>query len=142
MNHRTFFTIFTLLAVCPAFSAEPSTSDQDAGGRKLSERIGPYVQLGFLPALKYAYRDDRNLQAWTTRYQRLTAEEKARYCIHQLRNETWVETDNNSDDEPYCSDPEGTPTRELIKLGGRPSATPRRAAKPRPHGNALSQVHE
>jgi hypothetical protein len=118
MKPRILFAFLALFVVGRAFSAEHETTDQDDPfGRKISERIGPFVQLSFLPNLRYAYRGDKNLQAWTARYQHLTVEEKVRYCICQLRNETWLEFDQNLNDEPYSSEPEGTPTCELIKLG-------------------------
>jgi hypothetical protein len=124
MKSYIFVSILFLLAIFPLSAASGNQSTLDDKGRKLSEQIGPYVLMKYnLPEARNLYRRDEKRRAWTAKYNRVALDEKVCYCIFQLRNESWVETDNLSDFEPYSDDPEATPTRELVKLGR--SAIPR-----------------
>ena len=118
MIRRAVFIAFVFQMSALAVAADEKTkpqapSDQDDPiGRKLSKRIGPYLQTTPLRSAKRATRE-----AWKRAYKRLTVDEKVHYCIFQLRNEYWWESDCVWSNEPYSREPEGTARRELVKLG-------------------------
>jgi hypothetical protein len=121
MIHRVVLSLLVLAIAAPAFAADDkskSVNEQDDPiGRKLSEQLGPYMQMAFLPHMKDAYLKDEKRQGWKKKYERLTVDEKVHYCIFQLKNESWWEDDHILNDEPYSKEPEGTPSREIVKLG-------------------------
>ncbi len=113
MIRPAIFTILFLWIAAPTLAAnEKAKADDDPIGRKLSERIGPFVQ-----RLPVFWTTDKEYGAWKKEYERLTVDEKIRYCIFQLRNESWYETDTFYRDAPYSKEPEATASRELIKFG-------------------------
>jgi hypothetical protein len=118
MDCRSVFTALLIAAAASGYAAEkkapPATGQDDPIGRKLSERIGPYLQAdGSVPA------DARKEGVWKKEYSRLTVDEKVHYCIFQLRNESWSELTVFIlyTHKPYSDEPEPTASRELIKLG-------------------------
>lgn len=81
-------------------------------GAMVSNSIGSFVQRGNLnPVSKKDY------ESWVRKYNQLTTEEKVHYCIYQLRNEHWFQSDWAWDNEPHTKEPEKTAMRELVKLG-------------------------
>ena len=56
-------------------------------------------------------------EAWQKKYEHLTLDEKIHYCIFQLRNECWFESDHFVGLGPYSTAPEVNPRRELIRFG-------------------------
>ena len=115
MIRRAICAVLLVCIAATAYAADEKakTSDQDDPiGRKLSDRIGPFLQTG------HFYRTDADLlAAWRKKYEQLTVEEKVHYCVFQLRNESWSEMFPVWSDKPYSMEPEGTASRELIKLG-------------------------
>ena len=89
MIRRTIFMTVLVAIVASAFAEEQaaravSVGDQDDPiGRKLSARIGPYMETGL-----FSFVNDEKLKAWKKEYGRLTLDEKVYYCIFQLRNES------------------------------------------------------
>lgn len=92
--------------------AKAANEQDDPIGRKLSERIGPFVQ-----RLPMFFTTNDKYGPWNKEYERLTVDEKIHYCVFQLRNESWSEIDAPHSDKPYSKVPEATASRELIKLG-------------------------
>ena len=135
MIRRAIFAAFLVCIAAPALAADEkakTASDQDDPiGRKLSDRIGPYLgpfrpgPLRFLTDAEA--RDARKQQeawrkkegAWEKEYQRLAVDEQVHYCIFQLRNEVSFPGFFSSvpSDEPYSKEPEATASQELVKLG-------------------------
>jgi hypothetical protein len=83
-------------------------------GSKLSERLGPYDQTA-----PFRVGEDEKREAWKKEFDRLTLDEKVRYCVFQLRNESWFDGDVFflRGDTLYSKEPEWTPRQELVKLG-------------------------
>jgi hypothetical protein len=118
MSRQAILTILLACATAPGLTAEQNATVATPGdhddplGRELSERLGPYIQT--VPV--FSQKHDKR-RVWKQKYGRLTTDEKVCYCIFQLRNESWWERDGIWSDAPYSEEPEGTPRRELIKLG-------------------------
>ena len=116
MFYRVVFCTLAFASAAAVLAADekakPSNERDDPIGRRLSERIGPFVQ-----RLPIFLTTDGKYGAWKKAYDRLTVDEKIRYCIFQLRNESWSDVDEPYSDKPYSTEPEATASRELIKLG-------------------------
>jgi hypothetical protein len=118
MIRQIVFTAFLACTAMPVFAddqkANGATSSEpdDPVGSKLSERLGQYVQTGWFDDV-----DGKKHEAWKKKYELLTLDEKIRYCIFQLRKETWFETDSFYREKPYSNEPEPTASHELIKIG-------------------------
>ena len=99
-------------------------SSPKSDGAHLSARLGPYPAQDGIFALLGARmpKDDPDYPAWKVKYDRLSTEEKIRYCIHQLRNERSPKMSGffggiSMSPDQYTGEPERTPTGELIKIG-------------------------
>ena len=115
MNRRAIFAVFLVCIAAPACAADQKAkpgNDDDPIGRKLSERIGPFVQTGM-----FDRTNDEPITEWRKKYERLTVDEKVHYCIYQLRNESWYDWSSVWSDQPYSKKPEATASQELVKLG-------------------------
>ncbi|MGO9107604.1 MAG: hypothetical protein ACLP9L_00080 [Thermoguttaceae bacterium] len=113
---RSVFSALLVGMVASAYAADErakaETDQDDPIGRKLSDRVGPFVQTGY-----FYHADADLLTAWRKKYEKLTIEEKVDYCVFQLRNESWSEAFPVWSDKPYSKEPEGTASQELVKLG-------------------------
>ncbi len=107
MFRRIALSLLVFVIAAPALAADQkakTTNDQDDPiGRKLSERLGPYLgmvditnqETSPLRNEKHEDRLDRDLTEvrnemlalWKKKYQGLTLDEKIHYCIFQLRND-------------------------------------------------------
>ncbi len=117
IRYAVFATLLFLTSTQPLGAEQKTTpaapTDRDGSlGGKLSEALGPYVQTTF-----YSIPNGETREAWKKKYERLAVDEKVAYCIDQLRNESWSEWDYVDPWKTYTSEPEGTPSRELVKLG-------------------------
>jgi hypothetical protein len=126
MIGRTIFIAILVCTAAPAYAADQkakAASDQDDPiGRKLSERIGPY--LGMVDITKHEMRDreltevrNEMVAVWRKQYEGLTLDEKTHYCVFQLRNESMLGMTGFWSDETYSKKPEESASRELIKFG-------------------------
>lgn len=114
MINRVVFMALLLYTTVPAFAVDEKAKtarpiDQnDPIGLNLSKRLGDYMPD---PA------NDESLALWKKKYEGLTPDEKIRYCIFQLRNDSWFEWDFVWHETPYSKVPEPTASEELIKFG-------------------------
>ena len=137
MFRRIALSLLVFVIAAPALAADQkakTTNDQDDPiGRKLSERLGPYLgmvditnqETSPLRNEKHEDRLDRDLTEvrnemlalWKKKYQGLTLDEKIHYCIFQLRNDSRLGMGLFWNDEPYSTKPEATVSQELVKFG-------------------------